>query len=264
MSESVESRQALCPVCGATITINRTDELARCSYCGSLVLSPDHKRTCKNHPDRKADGVCSVCHNLFCNECLEKRVGEYGGKIFTLFVCKDPKCQAEVSWATPVNDQMERLASFDWADRYDNWAMKSAGVGGILLVFLELAMFFIFTYLRYFTAWGKSNLSMWYIVPFAFIGTFIAAILLQIALQVYDHKMQFSARVMTAILTVLYYIFWTERFEYLKLVSYPEPLLWVTLESIFLLTIILLFTSAIISIIVGHKKKKQLVKLRIS
>ncbi len=254
-------REAKCPVCGGTIHIRRADSLTRCPYCGSLVLGNEQKRTCKNHPDRKADGVCSVCNNLFCSDCLEKRVGEYGGKFFTIFVCKDPSCQTAVSWTTPVDEKLTRLASFDWADRYDNWIVKSAGIGGILLVFLELFMFFVFSYLRYWSSWGMSHLSMWYVVGFTFLGTFIAAILLQVALQVYDHNTQFSSGVLTIVLTVLYYIFWTLRFEYFNFISYPNPLLWVMLEAVFLFSVILLITAGTISAIVGRKKQKQLKKL---
>ncbi|MHA2041721.1 MAG: hypothetical protein ACW975_07655, partial [Candidatus Thorarchaeota archaeon] len=119
MTEAVQER-LLCPVCGGPVKVDQQDKVNRCEYCASPVLGPSQDRNCVNHPDVLAKEVCHVCGDLVCEDCIQKRVGEYGGKLLTIVNCEKQTCVAESDWAKPLNEEYQKLANMDWADRIDN------------------------------------------------------------------------------------------------------------------------------------------------
>ena len=64
-----------CDQCGGSIDLD-TDY---CPQCGTLYAEDQY--SCTNHPTGVATGVCVVCQQLFCAECLTEKNGR--------FFCKD-------------------------------------------------------------------------------------------------------------------------------------------------------------------------------
>ena len=56
-----------CDTCGGTVDLDSD----YCPQCGSLFAEDQY--SCTNHPTGVATGVCVVCQQLFCNECLNEK-----------------------------------------------------------------------------------------------------------------------------------------------------------------------------------------------
>ncbi|TFG29082.1 hypothetical protein EU527_16370, partial [Candidatus Thorarchaeota archaeon] len=128
----------MCPVCGGRVLVEHEDKVNLCQYCASPVLGPSQDRDCVNHPNRVATEVCHVCGDLICDECAEKRVGDYGGKLLTLVNCTKKPCLSESSWANVLNEEYQKLANMDWSDKVDNFILRITGVGAVIMMVFEL------------------------------------------------------------------------------------------------------------------------------
>ena len=60
-----------CDVCGAEVDFDSDF----CPRCGTLFAEGQY--SCTNHPTGIAAGVCVICHQLFCNDCLTKKNGKF-------------------------------------------------------------------------------------------------------------------------------------------------------------------------------------------
>lgn len=86
----------VCDECGADIGMDSDF----CPFCGALFAGDQY--SCTKHPLAVAAGVCVVCQQLFCSECMVKKYGNH--------LCVDHK-NIEVSqgWAMvfKTGDYME-------------------------------------------------------------------------------------------------------------------------------------------------------------
>lgn len=75
-----------CDVCGNDIGLDSE----YCPFCGTLFAEDQY--SCTKHPIAVATGVCVICQELYCDECLTKKNGK--------LLCSDHK-EIEVSegWA---------------------------------------------------------------------------------------------------------------------------------------------------------------------
>ncbi len=58
-----------CDECGADIGLDSD----YCPFCGTLFAEDQY--SCTKHPIAVATGVCVICRELFCNECLTRKNG---------------------------------------------------------------------------------------------------------------------------------------------------------------------------------------------
>ena len=276
MTEVVQ-RNILCPVCGGPVKIDHKDKVNRCEYCASPVLGPSQNRDCVNHPGVLAKEVCHVCGDLVCEECFQKRVGEYGGKLLTIVNCNKPSCVAESDWAKPLNEEYQRLANMDWADRIDNVILRVTGLGAIIMMVFELIFFIGIMYFQFvYPAWsmplvsldlGSFVLGPAIMIPvtillFSIFGNFLAAILLQSALQVYVHDRQLGAGVTLLIILVIEVAHLLFRGLFFNLLSLPVVFFLPLMIGAFLFGTILVFFGSLAAIYIGNKKRVQLKKVR--
>ncbi|MEW6060863.1 MAG: zinc ribbon domain-containing protein [Bacteroidota bacterium] len=61
----------ICDECGADIGLDSDF----CPFCGALYAEDQY--SCTNHPLAVARGVCVICQQLFCNDCLKKTNGKF-------------------------------------------------------------------------------------------------------------------------------------------------------------------------------------------
>lgn len=257
----------VCPVCGGKVQVTYSDKVNRCEYCASPILGPDQDRNCVNHPDRLAVEVCHVCGELFCEECIEYRVADYGGKLFTIVNCTKPQCVAESQWAKPLNKEYQRLANMEWADRIDNVILRVTGLGAVLMMIFELVFIISMLYLQYFDPWGAATLPHFIfmgdiVIVLSILGNLLSAFLLQTSLQVYVHERQLGAGLMLLVLIIVEAAFLIFRGLYFNLRTIPYSWLLMTLFVAFSISVILVFFGALAAIGVGYKKYKQLKRAR--
>lgn len=261
----------LCPVCGAEVVYQSRDSVTRCQYCGSPVLGKDQGRNCVHHPDILAKAVCHVCGDLICEKDMEKRVGNYGGKLFTIVNCKKPSCIRESSWAHPVNPRYEKLTNFDWADSIDNSILRVAGLGTLLMMLFELFFFISMVYIQFLTPWGTAdppNIPFWFfrgdeVVVFSILGNFVSALLLQTALQVYIHERELGAGLMLLAFLIVEVVLLIFRGLTFNLLRFPNPIYLAFLLGAFVFATLLVFVGAVSAIYVGNKKRNQILDAKI-
>lgn len=258
-----------CPVCGGAVKLGPADKVNRCEFCASPVLGRSQKKDCVNHKGRLAVAVCNVCGDLVCEECMEKRVGDYGGKLFTLTNCRKENCIAESNWARPVNPDYQRLTNMDWADSVDRAVFRVAGLGAMMMMVFELIFIVAMLYIQFFTSWGLtgSNIPYFFIrgdavVILGILGNLVSAILLQTALQVYIHERELGSGVMLLVLLVVEVVLLLERGLFFNLMYYPSPYLVLILLAAFGSATLLAFAGALAAIAVGYEKYKQLKEAR--
>jgi len=276
MSEAVQG-QILCPVCGGPVKVDQEDKVNRCEYCSSPVLGPSQNRDCVNHPGVLAKEVCHVCGDLVCEECLDKRVGEYGGKLLTIVNCEKHSCVAESDWANPLNEEYQKLANMDWADRIDNVILRFTGLGAIVMMVFELIFFIGIMYFQFiYPTWSvpqySLNLGGFVLGPIimipvtilllSIIGNFLSAILLQSALQVYVHERQLGAGVGLLVIIVFEVAHLLFRGLYFNLLTLPVSWFLPLMIGAFLFGTILVFFGSLAAIYVGNKKRIQLKEAR--
>lgn len=253
----------MCPVCGGPIYVLSQDSVNRCQYCGSPVLGPSQSRDCVNHPGTLAKGICHVCGDLICEECMEKRVGEYGGKLLTIVNCRKPECVAESSWAKPLNEEYLRLTNMDWADHIDNVILRVTGLGAVILMILELVFILSLMYIQYFTPWGQAGNIPYYFFPgdlmimLSIIGNLLSAIVMQTALQVYIHERQLSSGIMLLFLLFIEAAYLIFRGMFFNLINYPDRILLTVFLGAFSFAVILIFVGSLMAIRIGYRKHKQ-------
>ncbi len=256
----------LCPVCGGEVEFQTRDTVTRCTYCGSPVLGKNQDRMCVHHKDTLAKAVCNICGDLICELDMEKRVGNYGGKLFTVINCTKPKCIAQSDWARPINPQYERLTNMDWADNIDNSILRVSGLGALLMMIFELFFFISMIYIQFFTDWGladPANIPFWFIrgdqvVVLSIIGNFISALILQTALQVYVHERQLGAGLMLFAFMLLDVLILLYRGLQFNLLLFPNQLYLAFLLGAFVFATLLLFVGSLFAIRIGWKKRNQL------
>jgi len=61
----------VCDECGADIGLDSD----YCPFCGALFAEAQY--SCTKHPIAVATGVCVICQQLFCDECLKKKYGKF-------------------------------------------------------------------------------------------------------------------------------------------------------------------------------------------
>ncbi len=251
VSVQMSTETIRCPVCGGAVKAGPTDKVNRCEFCGSPVLGRSQKRDCVNHPGRLAVAVCNVCGDLICEECMEKRVGDYGGKLFTITNCHKQECVAASNWAQQVNPEYQQLTNMDWADSVDNAVLHVAGSGAILMMVFELVFILTMVYIQFFTSWGlnQSNIPYFFIrgdavVVLGILGNLVSAILLQTALQVYIHERQLGAGIVLLVLLVVEVVLLVERGLFFNLRYYPNPYLVLVLLAAFGSATLLVFIGA--------------------
>ena len=162
----MSAEKILCPVCGGEVLFHTKDSVTRCTYCASPILGKSQSRDCVYCKGKLAKAVCYVCGDLVCEDHLEKRVGNYGGKLFTIINCKKKSCADESSWAPLVNPEYQRLTNMDWADHSDNAILRVTGLGAILMMLFELFFFISMAYIQWLTPWGQAepaNIGYWFI-----------------------------------------------------------------------------------------------------
>ena len=256
-------RMIMCPVCGGSVIIEHSDQVNLCTYCASPILGPNQNRNCTNHPDTLATEVCHVCKDLICDDCTEKRVGDYGGKLLTIVNCSKESCIAASDWARPLNEEYQRLANMDWADKSDNFILRITGVGAVVMMIFELYFILGMLNLQYFTPFG-SLLPTGGLFPgilviiLMVIGNILAAVLLQTSLQVYVHERQLTsgAFLIVALILEVAYLIW--RGLYFNLVLVPDPLFLTILLAAFLFGTMLVFIGSLGAIYIGNKKRIQM------
>ncbi len=262
----MSQERILCPVCGGEVTFHARDTVSRCNYCGSPVLGKNQDRNCVHHPDTLAKAVCNICGDLICEKDMEKRVGNYGGKLFTVVNCSKPSCVSQSTWARPVNPEYERLTNMDWADSIDNSILRVTGLGALMMMIFELIFFISMIYIQFFTPWGTAepaNIPFWFlrgdqIIVFSIIGNFISALVLQTSLQVYVHERQLGAGLMLFAFLVLEVIVLLFRGLHFNLLSFPNPIYLPILLGAFIFATLLIFVGSLLSIRIGWKKRNQL------
>ncbi|RDE15431.1 MAG: hypothetical protein C4K49_06275 [Candidatus Thorarchaeota archaeon] len=268
----MSSETIMCPVCGGAIQTVSPDKVNRCEFCASPVLGRRQNHDCVNHPGRVAKGVCSVCGDLVCEECIQLRVGDYGGKLFTIANCGKPDCVQESKWAQPLNLEYQRLANMDWSDSVDNSILRVTGLGAVLMVVFELVFVLCMLYVQYFTSWGLTtdpvpNIPYFFVrgdtvVLFCIIGNLLSALLLQTALQVHVHERQLGAGILLMLLLVTEVGFLLGRGLLFNLRFYPSLYLIPFFLGAFVIATLMVFGGALLAIGVGFKKRKQLKRAR--
>jgi B-box zinc finger len=258
-----------CPVCGGAVKLGPSDKVNRCEFCGSPVLGRSQKRDCVNHPGRLAVAVCNVCGDLICEECTQRRIGDYGGKLFTITNCLKEQCVAESSWAQKVNPDYQRLTNMDWADSVDNAVLHVAGLGAVIMMVFELIFILAMLYIQFFTSWGLNRANVPYffirgdaVIILGILGNLVSAILLQTSLQVYIHERQLGAGIVLLGLLVIEVILLLERGLFFNLRYYPSPYLLIILLAAFGSASLLVFIGAAVAIAVGSEKRGQLKEAR--
>ena len=264
---TTESDLISCPVCGGKVLIESDDKVSHCGYCASPVLGPSQSRDCVNHPGTLAKEVCNVCGDLLCEECLEKRVGDYGGKLLTIVNCTKPICMAESDWAKPLNEEYQNLANMDWADRADNIILRVTGGGAVIMMIFELFFILGMLYMQYFTSLG-SLFPVWpiagIIIPglpvivLMILGNLLAALLLQTSLQVFVHDRQFTSGAFLLVILIIESGFLLWRGLYFNLRQLPDPTFLLTLLSAFIIGAFLILVGSLGAIYIGNKKRIQM------
>lgn len=259
--------KVLCPVCGGPVSVFNKDKINRCEYCAAPILGSSQSRDCVNHPGTLAKDVCHVCGDLVCEDCEQKRVGEYGGKLLTVVNCEKESCIAESAWAKPLNEEYLKLVDMDWADRIDNMILRITGFGAIVMMVFELIFFLGMLYFQYLTPWSVPvitylDLPSWVTVPLnllllSILGNLLAAILLQSALQVYIHERQLGAGLTLLVILIVEVAHLLFRGLLFGLRSLPNPVFLPMLLGAFLFGTILVFIGSLMAIYVGNKKRKQ-------
>ena len=271
MTETVQER-ILCPVCGGPVKLEQEDSVNRCEYCASPVLGPSQSRDCVNHPNVLAKEVCHVCGDLVCEDCTQKRVGEYGGKLLTIVNCQKSTCIAESEWAKPLNEEYQRLANMDWADRIDNLILRITGLGAIIMMIFELIFFIGIMYYQFLTPWSIPPVSLDFLGPVVMIpvtilvlsifGNLLSAILLQSALQVFVHERQLGAGITLLVILIIEVAHLLFRGLFFGLLTFPNPYFLPILLCAFLFGTILVFVGSLMAIYIGNKKRVQLKEIR--
>jgi hypothetical protein len=271
MTEVTQER-ILCPVCGGPVKVDQQDKVNRCEYCASPVLGPSQSRNCVNHPDVLAKEVCHVCGDLVCEDCIQKRVGEYGGKLLTIVNCEKASCIAESEWAKPLNEEYQKLANMDWADRIDNIILRVTGLGAIIMMVFELIFFLGVMFYHFLTPWSIPSVSIEFLGPeimnpitilvLSIFGNLLAAILLQSALQVFVHERQLGAGITLLVILIVEVAYLIIRGLFFGLLTFPNPYFLPILVAAFLFGTILVFFGSLMAIYVGNKKRVQLKETR--
>ncbi len=271
MTEVTQER-ILCPVCGGPVKVDQQDKVNRCEYCASPVLGPSQSRNCVNHPDVLAKEVCHVCGDLVCEDCMQKRVGEYGGKLLTIVNCEKASCIAESEWAKPLNEEYQKLANMDWADRIDNIILRVTGLGAIIMMVFELIFFLGVMFYHFLTPWSIPQVSIEFLGPeimnpitilvLSIFGNLLAAILLQSALQVFVHERQLGAGITLLVILIIEVAYLIIRGLFFGLLTFPNPYFLPILIAAFLFGTILVFFGSLMAIYVGNKKRVQLKETR--
>jgi hypothetical protein len=265
-------------VCGGTVYLFNEEKVNRCEYCGSPVLGPDQDRDCVNHPRTLATDVCHVCGDLICEECTEKRVGDYGGKLLTIVNCTKPECIAASDWAKPLNEEYQKLANMDWADKTDNFILRIAGLGSIIMMVFELIFILGLLWIFNFSGWGFTNvpfvvdspftgifLQLWgnfLVLLLSVIGNILGAILLMTTLQVFVHERQLASGIAMLVILVMeaaHLVFrgWFFNLHHSPFVGFVQILL-----TAFLLGAILVLVGSVMAMYIGNKKRNQLKQAR--
>ncbi len=255
----------MCPVCGGSVLIEHSDKVNLCTYCASPILGPTQSRNCTKHPDTLATEVCHICGNLMCDECTEKRVGDYGGKLLTIVNCSKDSCVAESEWARPLNEEYQRLANMEWADKADNLILRITGVGAVVMMIFELYFILGMLYLQYFTQFGLliptgGLFPGILVIILMVIGNVIAAVLLQTSLQVYVHERQLTSGAFLFVVLIIEaaYLLW--RGLFFNLLQLQNSLFLTVLLTAFLFGAMLIFIGSIAAIYIGNKKRVQMNK----
>ncbi len=259
-----EPTTIMCPVCGGQVVVTHDDKANRCEYCASPVLGSSQSRDCVNHHGTLAKGICNVCGDLVCEQCMEQRVGDYGGKLLTIVNCTRPQCREKSAWAQPLNVEYLRLTDMKWADKIDDVILKVNGAGGLLFMIFEMIFVIAMLYVQYGTVWGLTpgNLPRFFlpgdmIVILGIFGNLMAAVILQVALQTYIHEQQMSSGIILLFVLILEAVFLVIRGMVFNLLSYPDPILWELFLIAFSAATVMVFFGAIAAIGVGYKKRRQ-------
>lgn len=262
---SIQSK-IMCPVCGGSVIIENSDKVNPCTYCASPILGPNQSNKCINHTEILATEVCHVCGDLICNDCIEKRVGDYGGKLLTIVNCTKETCIAASEWARPLNEDYQRLANMDWADRTDNFILRVTGIGAVVMMVFELVFILGMIYLQYFTSHGallpKVLFSGDIVILLMVLGNILAAILLQTSLQVYVHDRQLVSGVILVIMLILEVAYLLWRGLFFNLLLLEDPLFLTVLLVAFLFGTLLVFIGSLGAIYIGNKKRRQMKNAR--
>jgi hypothetical protein len=214
-----------------------------------------------------ATEVCHVCGDLICDECTERRVGDYGGKLLTIVNCKKDSCIEASKWARPLNLEYQRLVNMDWADKADNYILRITGLGAVIMMVFELVFILGMLYFQYFTPLGSlfPTAGLWpgiIIIILMVFGNLVAAVMLQTSLQVYVHERQLTSGAFLLFLLIVEVVYLLWRGLYFNLLSLPDLTFLTMLLAAFLLGTILVFTGSLGAIYIGNKKRVQLNKAR--
>jgi len=256
----------MCPVCGGSVIIEYADKVNLCTYCASPILGPNQSRNCTTHTDILATEVCHVCGDLICDECIEKRIGDYGGKLLTIVNCSKDNCVAASEWARPLNEDYQRLANMDWADKSDNFILRVTGVGAVVMMVFELVFILGMLYLQYFTSHGTLLPMVLFsgdlVILLMVIGNILTAILLQTSLQVYVHERQLGSGALLLIMLIIEVAYLLWRGLFFNLLILEDPLFLTILLVAFLFGTLLVFIGSLAAIYIGNKKRKQMNRAR--
>ncbi|MDF1539654.1 MAG: hypothetical protein P1Q69_12210 [Candidatus Thorarchaeota archaeon] len=267
----MSGERILCPVCGGEVEFHTKDSVTICTYCASPILGKYQSRNCVNHKKTLAKAVCHVCGDLICEKCLEKRVGNYGGKLFTIINCSKKSCIDESSWAKPLNPEYQRLTNMDWADSVDNSILRVTGLGAIMMMLFELFFILSMVYIQYLTPWGLAdppNINYWFfigdnVIVLNIVGNFLSAMILQTALQVFVHERQLASGIMLFFLLILEVLLLVYRGLVFGLLYYPIQWYLAFLVGAFIFATLLIFVGAMMAIRIGWKKRKQFEEARV-
>jgi hypothetical protein len=203
---------------------------------------------------------------------MEKRVGDYGGKLLTIVNCTKPACIAESSWAKPLNEEYQGLANMDWADRADNRILRLTGGGAVIMMIFELIFVIGMLFMQYFTPLGVL-FPQWTIVGVVIpglpvivlmvLGNLLGALLLQTSLQVYVHERQLSSGILLLVILIFEAAFLLWRGLYFNLRQLPDPTFLLTLLSAFSIGALLILIGSLGAIYIGNKKRIQLKHARV-
>lgn len=260
-----------CPVCGGQVLIELDDKVNFCGYCASPILGPSQSRDCVNHPGTLAKEVCHVCGDLLCERCMEKRVGDYGGKLLTIVNCPKQSCTAKSDWAKPLNKEYQYLANMEWADRADNCILRITGGGAVIIMIFELIFILGLLYMQFIPSFA-SLFPVWVIYGFTIpvipiiilmvMGNLLAALLLQTSLQVYVHDRQLTSGLFLLVVLVIEAAFLLWRGIYFNLRQLPEPTFLLVLLIAFSFGALLVLIGSLGAIYIGNKKRIQMKKAR--
>ncbi|MFQ5832888.1 MAG: hypothetical protein ACE5H4_09315 [Candidatus Thorarchaeota archaeon] len=196
---------------------------------------------------------------------MQVRIGDYGGKLFTVVHCEKPECKVESEWAKPLNREFQKLTNFDWSDRSDNIILRVTGLGAILMMLFELFFIITMIWAQYFTPWGRADPSP---IQFMFLrgdltvilsilGNVMSAIILQTSLQVYVHDRQLASGAFLLVFLMVEVVFLLFRGLFFNLLSFPEPWLVPFLLISFGVATLLIFSGSLAATVVGMKKRGQ-------